>query len=181
MEEWLHNEVDTQKLDMLWKWQRQVLSGMIFSCIFHKSNCPDQIGFYDPYWNIATLLHYKLWYIDYIRWPFLCFGPHCIWGGLWGGCRMVELNVQDDVIKWKYLSVIGPFSQRPVTRSFYVFFDLRLNKWLSKQLRHWWFETRSLWCHCNMVSHIHINEMKADAHAIRYNSFMFQMFFFMPK
>ena len=30
--------------------------------------------------------------------------------------------------------IIGEFpAQRPVTRSFDVFFDLRLNKWLSKQ------------------------------------------------
>ena len=38
-------------------------------------------------------------------------------------------------------------AQRPVTRSFDVFFDLRLNKRLSKQSRGWWFETpsRSLW------------------------------------
>ena len=37
--------------------------------------------------------------------------------------------------------------QRPVTRSFDVFFDLRLNKRLSKQSWGWWFETlwRSLW------------------------------------
>ena len=42
-------------------------------------------------------------------------------------------------------------SQRPVTRSFDVFFDLRLNRWLSKQLRLWWFEMplRSLWHHWN--------------------------------
>ena len=32
-------------------------------------------------------------------------------------------------------------SQRPVTRSFEVFFDLRLNKRLSKQSWGWWFET----------------------------------------
>ena len=39
----------------------------------------------------------------------------------------------------------------PVTRSFDVFFDLRLNKRLSKQSWCWWFETlsRPLWCHCN--------------------------------
>ena len=38
-------------------------------------------------------------------------------------------------------------SQRPVTRSFDVFFDLRLNKRLNKQSRRWWFETpsRPLW------------------------------------
>ena len=42
-------------------------------------------------------------------------------------------------------------SQRPVTRSFDVFFDLRLNKRLSKQSRRRWFEipSRSLWHHCN--------------------------------
>ena len=49
--------------------------------------------------------------------------------------------------------VTGGFPlQRPVTRSFDVFFDLRLNKRLSKQSRHRWFETppRSLWRHCNV-------------------------------
>ena len=48
--------------------------------------------------------------------------------------------------------VPGEFpSQKPVTRSFDVFFDLRLNKPLRKQSWGWWFETpsRSLWCHCN--------------------------------
>ena len=34
-------------------------------------------------------------------------------------------------------------AQRPVTRSFDVFFDLRLNKRLSKQPWGWWFETPS--------------------------------------
>ena len=43
-------------------------------------------------------------------------------------------------------------TQRPVTRSFDVFFDLRLNKRLSKQPWGWWFETRSwsLWRQCNV-------------------------------
>ena len=42
-------------------------------------------------------------------------------------------------------------TQRPVTRSFDVFFDLRLNKRLSKQPWGWWFETPSwsLWRHRN--------------------------------
>ena len=41
--------------------------------------------------------------------------------------------------------VSGEFpAQRPVTRSFDVFFDLRLNKRLSKQSWGWWFETLSL-------------------------------------
>ena len=43
-------------------------------------------------------------------------------------------------------------TQRPVTRSFDDFFDLRLNKPLSKQSWGWWFETlsRSLWRHRNI-------------------------------
>ena len=42
-------------------------------------------------------------------------------------------------------------TQRPVTRSFDVFFHLRLNKQLSKQSWSWWFETlsRPFWRHCN--------------------------------
>ena len=42
-------------------------------------------------------------------------------------------------------------AQRPVTQSFNVFFDLRLNKWFSKQSWGWRFEMPShlLWCHCN--------------------------------
>ena len=42
-------------------------------------------------------------------------------------------------------------TQRPVTRSFDIFFDLRLNKRLSKQPWGWWFDTSScsLWRQCN--------------------------------
>ena len=51
-------------------------------------------------------------------------------------------------------------AQRPVTRSFDVFFDPRLYKRLSKQSWGWWFETPScpLWRHCNeqYVAHMYI-------------------------
>ena len=72
--------------------------------------------------------------------------------------------LHDDVIKWKHLARYWHFgrgihrsswpSQRPVTQSFSVFFHLRLNKWLSKQSRGWWFETPScpLWRHCNVTA-----------------------------
>ena len=47
-------------------------------------------------------------------------------------------------------------SQRPITRSFDVFFDLRLNKRLSKHSIRRWFETpsRSLWRHSNALGHL---------------------------
>ena len=50
--------------------------------------------------------------------------------------------------------VTGEFpTQRPVTRSFDVYFDLRPNERLSKQSRGWWFETLSspLWRHRNVA------------------------------
>ena len=64
----------------------------------------------------------------------------------------------DDVIKWKhfprYWSFVRGFpSQRPATRTFDVFFDLCLNKRLSKQSRRRWFETASgsSWRQCNVL------------------------------
>ena len=75
----------------------------------------------------------------------------------------MKYNIHDDVIKWKHFyallaicagnsPVTGEFpTQRPVTRCFDAFFDLRLNGWLSKQSWGWWFETPSLplWHHSN--------------------------------
>ena len=54
--------------------------------------------------------------------------------------------------------VTGEFhAQRPVTRSFGVFFDLRPNERLGKQSWGWWFETppRPLWRHCNVKCRVH--------------------------
>ena len=65
--------------------------------------------------------------------------------------------------------VTGEFpAQRPVTRSFDVFFDLRLNKLLSKQSRDWWFETlsRPLWRHCN-VFHLQTQRLLSSGYAGR--------------
>ena len=70
----------------------------------------------------------------------------------------------DDVIKWKHFPRYWPFVRgihRPPVNSphkgqwrgaFNVFFDLCLNKRLSKQSWGWWFETlwRPLWRQCNV-------------------------------
>ena len=68
-------------------------------------------------------------------------------------------------------AVPGEFlTQRPVTRSFDVYFDLRPNKRLSKQSRGWWLETQSrpLWRHRNvdkfaLVSHTEIAPHKTGS------------------
>ena len=55
-------------------------------------------------------------------------------------------------------------SQRPVRRSFDVFFDMSLNKRLSKQSWRRWFKMslRSLWRHCNAVP----GTQKIEAHTM---------------
>ena len=61
--------------------------------------------------------------------------------------------------------VPGEFlAQRPVTRSFDAFFDLRLNKRLSKQSLGWWSETlsRPLWRHCNVMHGPHYCWWRGD-------------------
>ena len=70
-----------------------------------------------------------------------------------------SVKTHDDVIRWKHFPNYWPFvtsefpSQRPVTQSFDVSFDLLFNKWLSKQSRGWWFEMPScpIWRHCNYL------------------------------
>ena len=62
-------------------------------------------------------------------------------------------------------------AQRPVARSFDVFFDLRLNKWLSKQSWGWWLETpsRSLLRQCNgMLKQIRFSSVYR--HIVAFNS-----------
>ena len=68
--------------------------------------------------------------------------------------------------------VPGEFpTQRPVTRSFDVYFDLRPNKRLSKQSWGWWFETQSrpLWRHRNglggkQLLHISVTNQFCDSY-----------------
>ena len=50
-------------------------------------------------------------------------------------------------------------SKRPLAWSFDVFFDLHLNKRLSKQSGGWWFETPycCLWRHCNASEHLSVH------------------------
>ena len=81
-------------------------------------------------------------------------------------CLKWPCSAHDDVIKWKHFPRYWPFGRgihrspvnshhkgQAVTRSFDIFYDLRLNKRLSKQSRRRWFEkpSRSLWRHCNVA------------------------------
>ena len=76
---------------------------------------------------------------------------------------VTQMGKHDDVIKWKrfprYWPSVRGIHRSPVNsphkgqwRGAFFFYDLRLNKQLSKQSCNWWFETpsRSLWRHCNV-------------------------------
>ena len=66
---------------------------------------------------------------------------------------------------WGEFTGPGEFpTQRPVTQSFDVFFDLRLNKRLSKQPWGWWFETPSwsLWRHVMRAAEARDNVENVD-------------------
>ena len=106
-----------------------------------------------------------LCFVTTLQWPWF-FGHFRFSKFIFGILYSLIVVDHDDVIKWKETfsallaicagnpSVPGEFpAQRPVTRSFGVFFDLRLNKRLSKQSRGWCFKTlpRPLWHHCNVL------------------------------
>ena len=119
---------------------------------WENANVKNQVNCYRKQMLVFPWL---LWVIE--------FGCICIWWCLAGGTIRPWIVIP----WWRHQKetfsallalcagnspVTGEFpSQRPVTRSFDVFFGLCLNKRLSKQSWGWWFKTpsRSLWRHCN--------------------------------
>ena len=84
--------------------------------------------------------------------PFLC--SHLKAGRTWWRHQMESFSAWLAICAGNS-PVHGEFpAQRPVTRSFDVVFDLRLNKRLSQQSWGWWFETlsRPLWRHCFVMA-----------------------------
>ena len=106
-----------------------------------------------------------IWNINYVKHSddlFMCYMSrfYIISTRLFPVIQSVHYDVIDQMETFSALLAIcagnspvpGEFlAQRPVTRGFDFFFDLHLNKRLSKQSWGWWFETPScsLWLHCN--------------------------------
>ena len=122
--------------------------------------------YYVIYFHISVII-ILIWYCILFNFYLYYFPPASIFNPQHGETlkhpHTHTLLFHDDVIKWKHFLRYWPFvrgihrslvnspAQRPVKRSFDVFFDLCLIKWLSKHSRGWWFETLShpVWRHCN--------------------------------
>ena len=105
------------------------------------------------WWARVSVLNDALWDMERVLWD------------LWDWCigsSPVSFITMMTSSNGNIFRVTGPLcgkstgpgdfpTQRPVTRSFDVFFDLHLNKRLSKQPWGWWFEppSWSLWRQCN--------------------------------
>ena len=90
----------------------------------------------------------------YCSWPISCPWRICIYRDTWWRHQMETFSTLLAICVGNS-PVTGEFpAQRPVTRSFDVFFDLRLNKRLSKQAWGRWFEmpSRPLWRHCDVYT-----------------------------
>ena len=129
-------------------------------------------------------------YLNYLSHGFEAWRDLAIWRfiGYWnapggpylkGISDLFPYTSHDDVIKWKHFLRHWPFvrgpgelpAQRPVTRSFDVFFDLRLNKRLSKQPWGWWFETSLRrqyndellkWVHDDVIKYTHFPRVTGE-------------------
>ena len=150
------------------KWQR----GNIYHNINPSKTLP-MTSAWTRYGGILCFYSWRKMTMKYQEFGFLCCVASCRWLVLtYHVCQMPCLVT--DVAWWRHQMetfsallaicagnspVTGEFpgeypTQRPVTQSFDVFFDLSLNKWFSKQWWGWWFEMplHSLWCHCNGFS-----------------------------
>ena len=139
---WLLVCTGTYHSDKFWciQWRHFHHRDDIYVSVHSPNNCAWDTAQYIP-WNIHPVL-LRFVFIDHILMT------------SWWRHQMETFSALLAFCAGKS-PVTGKFpSQRPVTRSFDVSFDLCLNKRLCKQSRCRWFETpsRSLWRHCNVVN-----------------------------
>ena len=120
------------------------------SCRFDNCQCSQWWQFYENVISVSLYAHTDTWCrIRNMHLHFMLFLP----------TEIVMTSSNGNIFRVTILAICagnspvpGEFpAQRPVTRRFDVFFDLRLNNRLSKYSWGWWFETlwRPLWRQCN--------------------------------
>ena len=159
--------IDNKLLDLFCVWAVRIYFTDIVKYGVEAISCVHYLWIYHQY-PVTTCA--RFWYY----WPFAResdsyhFPPQSVWNNSWVVILNQLLSFSSSINTWwrpemetfsELLAlcagnspVTGEFpAQRPVTRSFGVFFNLCLNKRLSKYRWGWWFETpsRPLWRHCN--------------------------------
>ena len=155
--------MDLLRIDNITKAQRNKSTHCNASNLFIKGHYQQKLTLcafnrFPNFCSSSAILEYTF-SIDSFIWPSLANWDSEITGWVIGWYLVL---IHDDVIKWKHFPCYWPFvrispltgefpSQRLVAPSLDVYFDLRLNKRLSKQSRRPWCETpsRSLWRHIN--------------------------------
>ena len=109
----------------------------------YKSQCDINVKYF-PFDEQMCKLKFSAWTYDGFQ---VCFGKQPNSNFAWWRHQMETFSALLAICAGKFPA------QKPVTRNFDVFFDLRLNKRLSKQSWGWWSETpsRPLWRHCNGI------------------------------
>ena len=123
-------------------------SFLVCNCLFQTvRDASDHLLYNHSYSPDCRFPSSKLWF------PYMFYHFHQSHYGSWWRHEMETFSALLDICAGNS-PINGEFpAQRPVTRSFDVFFDRRLNKRLSKQSWGWWIETlsRPLWRHCNDI------------------------------
>ena len=149
---------------------------VVWSNHVENTNAPHHWSFVSGNHRLSVDSPHKgpvMWkHFDVITWliNMLCIHCVCIFGMGWPGTWRRHLMETFSALLAFCAGnspVTGEFpSQRPVTRSFDVFFDRSLNKRLSKQSWGWCFITpsRPLWRHCNdrtaLLTNRNLNSME---------------------
>ena len=120
-----------------------------------KSECMTSVVFKRLFiWKAIVRIRWRaIWYVSRISHTFCAFIICSFFLVSWWRHQM-EIFSALLAICVGNSPVNGEFpAQRPVTRSFGVFFDLQMNERLSKQSWGWWFEepSRPFWCLSNVV------------------------------
>ena len=156
---------------MRWRNYGRIFSDEIFKSVYTNENLGAYIQnilkfiFQGPFDNKSWLVHV---------FNGLCNRPYCMLQ-VEEGLTSTPID-HDDVIIMETFSALlaicagnSPVpgelpAQRPVTRSFDVFFDLHPNQWLSTQWWGWWFETPScpLCRHRNVTPTQYMEENNAN-------------------
>ena len=132
---------------LIWCFKRKSIIKLFPKCVILLANTLSRVQLSNCCFNISLRPTWKIWFMCVLIFIIRRSTFETWW------CHQMEVFSALLALCEGNSPVTGEFpSQRPVTRSFGVSFDLRLNKRLNEQSTCRWFETPlpSLWRHSNV-------------------------------